>query len=114
MQLDPQQLRQFDRDGFLILPDLFSALEVDVIRSRVPNLLSEKSEANIVEKDSGEVRTSMGLHLRDELFAKLVRHPRLVEPARQIRSGPLYIQQVKVNVKAAFSGEVWQLSLIHI
>ena len=108
MQLDPQQLRQFDRDGFLILPDLFSALEVDVIRSRVPNLLSEKSEANIVEKDSGEVRTSMGLHLRDELFAKLVRHPRLVEPARQIRSGPLYIQQVKVNVKAAFSGEVWQ------
>jgi len=108
MQLDHEQLRQFDRDGFLILFDLFSPQEVEVIRSRVPGLLAEESEANIVEKDSGEVRTSMGLHLRDEVFARLVRHPRLVGPARQIRPEPLYIQQVKVNVKAAFSGEVWQ------
>jgi len=54
------------------------------------------------------VRTSMGLHLRDERFDALVRHPRLVGPALQVRAEPLYIQQVKVNVKAAFSGEVWQ------
>ena len=38
----------------------------------------------------------------------LTRHPRLVEPALQILGEPAYIQQVKVNVKAAFSGEVWQ------
>ena len=50
----------------------------------------------------------MGLHLRSEVFAKLVRHPRLVGPAMQLRGGDLYVQQVKVNVKAAFSGQVWQ------
>ena len=50
----------------------------------------------------------MGLHLRDELFAQLVRHPRLIEPARQVLDEPLYVQQVKVNVKAAFTGEAWQ------
>ena len=68
----------------------------------------ENHEANIIEKDSNEVRTAMGLHLRDDLFARLVRHPRLIQPAAQIRPGALYVQQVKVNVKKAFTGEVWQ------
>jgi len=108
MTLDNQQLRDLDRDGFLILPALFCAQEVDILRARLPNLLAGNHAANIIEKDSGEVRTAMGLHLRDEVFARLVRHPRLVDIARQIRPGPLYIQQVKVNVKAAFSGEIWQ------
>ena len=50
----------------------------------------------------------MGLHARDSLFAELVRDPRLVEPAEQLSGEPVYVQQVKVNVKSAFSGEVWQ------
>lgn len=108
MQLTDDQLNDLERDGFLILPELFSVDEVEQIRARMPALLDEEHPANIIEKDSGQVRTAMGLHLRDELFAKLVCHPRLVEPARQIRPEPLYIQQVKVNLKAAFSGDIWQ------
>jgi ectoine hydroxylase len=108
MKLHPEQLEALDRDGFVVLPELFSSTEIARVRERLPSLLAESHPANIIEKASGEVRTAMGLHLRDELFANLVRHPRLVEPARQIRPGPLYVQQVKVNVKAAFSGDVWQ------
>ncbi len=108
MRLTQAQLRQLDRDGFLILPGLFSQAEVAAIRARLPALFAPGDPANIVERSSGAVRTAMGLHLRDPLLAKLVRHPRLIEPALQIRPEPLYIQQVKVNVKAAFSGEVWQ------
>jgi L-proline 4-hydroxylase len=37
-----------------------------------------------------------------------VRDPRFVGPAQQIAGPDLYIQQVKVNVKAAFTGEAWQ------
>ena len=108
MTLNPQQLADLDRDGFVVLPSLFSAREIDLLSARLPRLLAEKNAANVIEKESGQVRTAMGLHLRDEFFARLVRHPRLVNMARQIRPGPLYIQQVKVNVKAAFSGEIWQ------
>ena len=108
MHLTNQQLNDIQRDGFLVLPSLFSQREIDILQSRVPYLFSEHSDANIIEKESGKVRTAMGLHLRDQVFDKLVRHPRLLEPARQIRPEPLYIQQVKVNQKAAFSGEIWQ------
>lgn len=78
------------------------------IRSRLPRLFSQRDKANVIERNSGVVRTAMGLHLRDELFADLVRHPRLIEPAQQVLNEPMYVQQVKVNVKAAFTGEVWQ------
>lgn len=108
MKLSQDQIERFQRDGFLVLPALFSPEEVEVIRAPLPALFAEDNPANIIEKESGEVRTAMGLHLRDEVFAKLVRHPRLLEPALQILKEDVYPQQVKVNVKAAFTGEVWQ------
>ena len=108
MPLSAEQLQSLNTQGFLILPGLFSSAEVDALHERLPALFADGHEGNIIERDSGEVRTSMGLHLRDERFDALVRHPRLVGPALQVRAEPLYIQQVKVNVKAAFSGEVWQ------
>ena len=108
MRLSEKQIASLNRQGFLVLPDLFSGAEVDALRSRMPAVFADGHAGNIVERESGEVRTSMGLHLRDDCFSALTRHPRLVEPALQILGEPAYIQQVKVNVKAAFSGEVWQ------
>jgi len=108
MQLTADQLAAFERDGFLILPELFSPEEVAVIRAALPPLFAEETEANIVEKAGGAVRTAMGLHQRSPLFGRLVRHPRLIGPAQQTAGPELYVQQVKVNVKAAFEGEVWQ------
>jgi ectoine hydroxylase len=108
MQLSSDQLERFHRDGFLVIEGLFSRKEAESFRARLPTLFSENTPANIREKASGEVRTAMGLHERDALYAALVRDPRLVEPAQQLSGEPVYIQQVKVNVKSAFSGEVWQ------
>ncbi|WP_126176139.1 phytanoyl-CoA dioxygenase family protein [Tsuneonella rigui] len=108
MKLSQEQLAEFDRNGFLVIPDLFSAEEVTEIRRAMEKAFAEDHPANVREKKSGVVRTAMGLHLRDETFAKLVRHPRLVEPAQQIAGENLYVQQVKINVKAAFEGEQWQ------
>ncbi len=108
MKLNDEQLEVFRRDGLLILPGLFSAVEVAAIRAVLPPLFDEESEANIGEKTGTAARTIMGLHQRSDLIDRLVRHPRLVVPARQIAGPDLYIQQVKVNVKAAFEGDVWQ------
>ncbi len=107
-QLTAEQLADLDRNGFLALPERFTGDEGDLLRSRLATLFSEAHPGNIIEQASGEVRTCMGLHLRDEVYARAVRHPRLLRPALQVLGEAIYIQQVKVNVKAAFSGEVWQ------
>ncbi len=107
--LSDDQVDTFRRDGFLVLPNLFAAEEIAAIDERLPRLFAERCPENFREKSSDVVRTAMGLHLRDELFARLIRDPRLVEPAMQlIGDDQLYVQQVKVNAKEAFTGEQWQ------
>ena len=108
MKLGAEQICRFEHDGFLLLPNLFSPREVELMCSALMPAFAETTPANIREKLSGEVRTAMGLHLRSSVYAKLVRHPRLLEPAFQLLGATLYAQQVKVNVKAAFEGEAWQ------
>jgi ectoine hydroxylase len=109
MRLRASQLDSFHEDGFLILPALFSPAEVTLLRQPLGRLFAEEVQENFREKATGQVRTAMGLHLRDEIYAKVARHPRLVEPASQILGDQaLYIQQTKVNAKPAFAGEVWQ------
>ena len=107
MKLNENQLKEIDEKGYLILPDWFSDEEVKNIRKEMITVFNEKTEANIIEKSSGEVRTATGLHLRSKIFDDLTRHPKFFEPAKQIRGNNLYIQQTKINVKAAFTGEVW-------
>ena len=109
MRLTDDQLARYHEDGVLVLPGLFSAEEVAALHRPLARLFAEDVPQNFREKESGEVRTAMGLHLRDETYARVSRHPRLVEPAWQILEDErLYIQQTKVNAKIAFTGEVWQ------
>jgi ectoine hydroxylase len=109
MRLTDVEIDKFRSDGFLIRPNLFSAAEVAVLRAQLPALYGQDTAANIREKNGRDVRTSMGLHLRDPVFARLARHPRLFEPAAQILGDErLYVMQDKVNVKAAFGGDLWQ------
>ena len=108
MKLNEKQLKDIDENGYTILSDWFSEEEIKNIRKEMLAVFKEKTESNIVEKSSGKVRTAMGLHLRNKLFDDLTRHPKFLEPAQQTRGDNLYIQQTKINVKAAFTGEVWQ------
>ena len=109
MKLSAEQLTQYREDGFLVLPALFSKPEVQGVIDELDGLFNEDCPANFRERETGVVRTAMALHRRSDVCDRLTRHPRLVEPAMQILdTDALYIQQVKVNAKVAFSGEVWQ------
>ncbi|NKB53406.1 MAG: hypothetical protein GKR97_14490 [Rhizobiaceae bacterium] len=106
--LSARLLKNLNRDGFVILPELFSESEIDTLNAKIPGLWAQDTEANIREKNSNEIRMAMAVHQRDEEFSKLVHDPRLINPAYQIRPEPLYVQQVKVNNKAPLSDDVWQ------
>ena len=60
------------------------------------------------EKGSDAVRTNFAAHLYSEPFAKLARHPRMVEPVQQLFGEDVYMHQFKINGKMAFEGDVWQ------
>lgn len=107
--LSADQLATFHDDGVIVLPERFSGDEVAEITVALDELMAEDVPQNIREKSSGAVRTAMGLHLRHEVFRRLVSDPRFLVPAAQVLGdAPVYAQQAKVNVKEAFVGEQWQ------
>ena len=108
MRLSAGQCETLDRDGFLFLPALFSAAEVAVLRAELPAVFARQGSEIWRERGGGAVRSAFGVHTYNEVYGRLSRHPRLVEPAMQVLDGPVYIHQFKVNAKAAFDGDIWQ------
>ncbi len=108
MKLDDNQLAQFDRDGYLFFPGHFSAEETRVLTDAVPELYARREVYNVRERGSDAVRTNFAAHLYSEPFARLARHPRMVEPVQSLLGDELYMHQFKINGKMAFNGDVWQ------
>ena len=108
MKLTAAQHEQFDRDGYLFFPSLFSAEETRTLTAAVPELYSRREAYNVREKGKDAVRTNFAAHMYSEPFAKLARHPRMVEPVQELLGEALYMHQFKINGKMAFEGDVWQ------
>ncbi|MFQ3198293.1 MAG: ectoine hydroxylase [Paraglaciecola sp.] len=108
MKLSPAQLEQFGRDGYLFFPSLFTPQETQTLNDAVPELYSRREDYNIREKGKDAVRTNFAAHLYSEPFAKLARHPRMIEPVRALLGEGIYMHQFKINGKMAFEGDVWQ------
>ena len=108
MKLSSEQLQQFDREGYLFFPGLFTPQEIKVLTDEVPSLYAQRRPENVREKAGDVVRTNFAAHMYSYPFAKLARHPRMVEPIRQLFGEDVYMHQFKINGKAAFDGDVWQ------
>lgn len=108
MRLTPEQLTQFEESGVLFFPSLFSEDEIATLNAEVPGICAQRRPENVRESGSDAVRTSFGVHMYNAVFARLARHPRMVEPVRQIFGEDVYMHQFKINAKAAFDGDVWQ------
>ena len=108
MNLTPAEVAQFERDGYLFFPGRFTPEETRMLIDAVPALYARREAYNVREKDSDAVRTNFAAHLYSEPFARLARHPRMVEPVEQLLGEKLYMHQFKINGKMAFEGDVWQ------
>jgi ectoine hydroxylase len=107
MLLTAQQLKEFDEQGYVFLPNCFSDDEIAVLRAEAENIYKTDRQEVWREK-SGAPRTAFAAHTYNEAFRLLGAHPRLIEPVSQLFGEPVYMHQYKINAKAAFEGEVWQ------
>ena len=108
MKLTPQQLEQFDREGYLFFPGQFTPEETKCLTDAVPELYGRREAYNVREKGKDAVRTNVAAHMYSKPFAKLARHPRMVQPVMDLFAEEVYMHQFKINGKAAFEGDVWQ------
>jgi ectoine hydroxylase len=83
MRLTTDQLTQYREEGYLLLPACFSPTEVEIMKSQLPTVFDKDGPQRVIE-ENGVVRSVYGSHEENDVFSRLARHPRVVEPARQI------------------------------
>jgi ectoine hydroxylase len=107
MTLSKEQLKAFDEQGYVFFPNCFSEEEIALLRAEADRIL-KLDRPEIWREKTGAPRTGFAAHTFSPVFGLLARHPRLVEPLRQLFGEEVYVHQFKLNAKAAFEGDVWQ------
>lgn len=106
--LDPELLAAFEDDGFLVLPKLFDAQEVESLNAALDQLATDPDVRGLVqaviEPDSDALRSIFEVHAVSEAFRDLIADPRLTGIARQLLGGDVYVHQSRVNLKPGYRG----------
>jgi ectoine hydroxylase len=112
MVLTKQQLADYDRDGYLVIPDVFSAEEVSALRAEIERLKTMEYKTIFRERE-GAVRSIFQVHdnecpVYSPAYRALTRSPRIMGPAMQLLGDDkVYIMHTKINVKPALEGTGW-------
>lgn len=112
MQLTPEQVARYERDGFLVFPGLFSKAEIAVLRQETARLAQVRA-GTVIREHTGAVRSIFRVHeedgeTRSGAFRALVRTPRVLGPVRQaLGTDEVYVYHTKINTKPAIEGTVW-------
>lgn len=107
MSLSPEELEQFNEQGYIFREAEFSEQEAELLRKAAKDVYAMERKEVWREK-SGAPRTAFAAHKYNDVFKILGAHPRLINPVTQILGEDVYMHQYKVNAKAAFEGDVWQ------
>lgn len=112
MSITADQVRQFETDGFLVLPDLISAEEVALLKTELDRVCRADDE-RIVRERSGGPRIVYGLHDCDgptgsKAYDALARSPRILGPVKDILKEDVYVYHTKANTKEAIDGAIYE------
>jgi len=110
--LTDEQVRQFDREGYLILPPVFSAAELGAFRSEADRILELVVNASIAQREN-HPRTSMAvwpdhsitmrkvqpINDLSDVLASVSCDERLIGPMRRIMGDDPLLMEEKLNYK---------------
>lgn len=96
--LTQAQIDEYNDKGYVLLPALLKPDELAVLDSATQDVIAGEGPQVMREKD-GKPHVVYGMHLLDERFHALARHPRLVAPAEALLGNQIYVHQSRVNAK---------------
>lgn len=107
--LSPEQLAQYERNGFLVLHDVFNGEEVQCFKDELERLLEDAklhgSDEVIEEPGSGDIRSIFRVHSISPVFKRMASDLRLAGIAQSLLNDEVYIHQSRLNYKPGFRGK---------
>lgn len=94
--------------GYTVLPDFITAAEVDRYTGELERLSADPTLASdprvVRERATGAVRSIFAVPELSEAIRDLTRDPRLLDRARQLLGGDVYLHQTRINFMPGFRG----------
>ena len=106
--LNTNQLDDYSNEGYLFVPELLPMAEISAVMTQLPELSTLQRPEVIFEKDSETVRSLMNVHTYSKAADKLIRHQSIIDPVKKILQSDVYVFQCILNLKRAFTGDIWQ------
>jgi ectoine hydroxylase len=112
--LTEQQVTSYRTDGYVVLPELFSAAEVAAMKNELETIQRIDTDHLVRERQGGAAKTIYRVHdaaspTASRLFRAMTLSPRLLGGAQALLADDaLYIHHTKCNLKSAIDGSVWQ------
>jgi ectoine hydroxylase len=98
MDLTKEQVSEYDEKGWIVLPQLFSKEEVSILESAAMDVL-QRPGPEVARELNGDPHVCWGMHLFDERFSALTRHPSLLLPVEQLMRNQVFVHQSRINIK---------------
>jgi ectoine hydroxylase len=96
--LTEKQAATFDELGYLVLPGALSPDEIAALDAAIDGLVTRPGP-EVAREPQGAAHVVYGVHLFDQRFGTLARHPTLVSVAEQLLGQPFFVHQSRLNVK---------------
>jgi len=108
-KLTKKQVEQFNRDGFLMVEELFDAEEMDLL-IRIAKADRQVAEQAYERLDLSGHRSKLWITsaLGEDIYSAFVHCPRIVNPLEQLLEGEVYHYHHKVMLKEPFVGGAWE------
>lgn len=107
--IDRRLIEQYERDGFLVLQDMFTASEIANLQAELERLRREGETLQrpevVTEKGSRQVRSIFKVHELSPVFARLAADRRLAGLASWLLGDDVYVHQSRLNYKPGFHGK---------
>ena len=108
-RLQQEQLRAFEKDGFLLVPNLLNAEEVRLLRQITEGVV--RSDPHRLDRQDAKGRTTL-LSLRndlcDDMYSTLVRCERIARTMEALLGDEVYHYHHKVMIKEPKMGGAWE------
>ncbi|MBH66782.1 MAG: hypothetical protein CMM58_00355 [Rhodospirillaceae bacterium] len=98
MELTEPQVLEYNEKGWLVLPKLFSNEEISILEKASLEVL-KRPGPEVARESDGSPHVCWGMHMFDERFKALIRHPKLLRPVEQLLGKKVFVHQSRINIK---------------
>ena len=107
--LDNTTRKEYEENGFIIIPNVFSESETKHMLEELDIMASNRelslNEEFIYEPESNNIRTVFNQHLFSSLFDKVSKDNRIIDKVKQILGSDVYLHHSRINIKPAYKGK---------